>query len=271
MDSAPPERLLITGGSGRIGTLVAYALRDRYAITILDIRHPPLDLGLPFVQVDIACPDGLRQHFRDIDVVLHLAANPRNTASWQGIYADNILGTYNVFHAALAAGCSRVVFASSIHAVLGYPPRTRVSASMPPRAANSYGISKAWGELVARDCATSGSISMLCIRIGRLIHGDGRRLTRCQHELEYSVTERDLLRLIAACIAAPATVRYGIFHGISNQSSRFDMDTAVTLLDYRPIDNVFALAWRNPRGWASCLKSQLRAGLHRLRHELHPN
>jgi len=56
-----------------------------------------------------------------LDTVVHLAADPRYEAPWDGLLKNNIEGAYRVFEAALATGCRRVVFASSTHAVLGNP------------------------------------------------------------------------------------------------------------------------------------------------------
>ncbi|MDQ6860084.1 MAG: NAD-dependent epimerase/dehydratase family protein [Verrucomicrobiota bacterium] len=61
----------------------------------------------------------MKQACRGIDTVLHLAANPSLSATCDSILPDNIVGTYNTFVATKSAGCRRVVYASSIHAVSG--------------------------------------------------------------------------------------------------------------------------------------------------------
>jgi len=45
-------RVLITGGCGRIGTLLAQELGTKYAITLLDRVAPPATLPWPYIQAD---------------------------------------------------------------------------------------------------------------------------------------------------------------------------------------------------------------------------
>ena len=52
---------------------------------------------------------------------MHLAADPSPGADFYGSLLDrNVKSTYNAFHAARESGCQRVVYASSVNAVLGY-------------------------------------------------------------------------------------------------------------------------------------------------------
>ena len=57
-------------------------------------------------------------------IQVHLAATPGAPDDPEGFFGSllplNIIGCYNAFQAAAAAGCKRIVFASSVNAVLGY-------------------------------------------------------------------------------------------------------------------------------------------------------
>ena len=56
--------------------------------------------------------------------MIHLAADPSPEADWEtSLLANNIRGVVNIFRAASEAGCRRVVFASSVHAVGGFAGR----------------------------------------------------------------------------------------------------------------------------------------------------
>jgi nucleoside-diphosphate-sugar epimerase len=251
-------RILVTGGSGRIGGLVAANLQGRYDLTLLD-RRPPVDPSLPFVYADISLANALAPHFQDIDTVLHLAADPRSTAPWSSLFPNNIVGTYHVIQAACAAGCRRVVFASSLHAVLGYPLHVFIDSRTPPRPANLYGASKAWGEALARVYAAASSTSILCVRIGLVARPDAPQVTPGHPHLDRVVTERDLVNILAACIEAPANAHFGIFHAVSDRSSRrFDLRPAEELLGFVPLDNPRRLAWRNLRGMLRRARARLR-------------
>jgi len=244
METTHRPRVLVTGGCGRIGLLLARGLADRYALTLLDLCPPPRDFPLPFVQADIAQFDAIRSHFDDRDTIVHLAADPRPHAPWDSLLANNIIGVRNILEAACEAGCRRVILASSLHAVLGYLPEVVVRADMPPRPADLYGATKAWAETLGSYYAHQRGLSVICVRIGWL--KDPASLAPGDPYLDWVITPRDLVHLLACCIAAPTDLRYGVFHGLSaNHERRFDISEAQERLGYRPQDDAFALARRN--------------------------
>lgn len=244
METAHRPRVLITGGCGRIGLILAHDLADRYALTLLDLRPPPGDLRLPFVQADLARLDDLRRHFQGNAAVVHLAADPRPDAPWESLLPNNIIGVRNVLEAACEAGCRRVILASSLHAVLGYAPEVVVRADVPPNPVDLYGATKAWAEVLGSYYAHQRGLSVLCVRIGWLKAPSS--LAPGDPHLDKVITPRDLTHLLACCIEAPDSLRYGVFHGLSNnRRRRFDITTAQNALGYRPQDDAFALTRRN--------------------------
>lgn len=62
----------------------------------------------------------------------------------------NIGGTYHLYEAARQAHVKRIVFASSVHAVGFYEQLDVIDASVPQRPDTLYGLSKAFGEDLAR-------------------------------------------------------------------------------------------------------------------------
>lgn len=265
MTSATQPRILITGGCGRIGLLLARHLVERSSeadpplLTLLDHRPPPAKLTLAFVKADIAHYDAIRSYFEGQEIIVHLAANPCPNAPWESLLPNNIIGTYNVLQAAQEIGCRRVILASSLHAVLGYEPGIVVHADMPPRPANLYGVTKVWAEALGYRYAQQG-LSVLCVRIGWL--KEPSKLAPDDANLDLIITPRDLTHLLACCIAAPDSLRYGIFHGLSaNQVRRFAISEAQDRLGYQPQDDAFALAQRNYhivlRQWAGRIKRRM--------------
>src|SRR5205823_3551911 len=101
-----------------------------------------------------------------MDTVVHLAANPSATATWSQLLDANIIGAYNAFVAAKAAGCRRVIFASSIHAVSGYPADVQVKTTDPVNPGDLYGVSKCFGEALGRYMAEKEDLSVIALRIG---------------------------------------------------------------------------------------------------------
>ena len=242
-EAAAPRRVLLTGAAGRIGTNFRREMGGRYRLRLgIGPRDDPGETdGHEVMSFDIADPDACRVACREIDTVVHLAADPSPAADFYGSLLDNnIKGTYNVFRAAKDEGCRRVVFASSIHAVVGYPPDTQARTDMPPRPANMYGVSKCFGEAVAHVFAHTEGLSSIAIRIGAY---DAEWLRRGPGapELGAFVSHRDLNQLLVRCIEVPA-VRFAIVHGVSdNRYKRLDLASTRELLGYEPRDDAFKI------------------------------
>ncbi len=160
------RKILLTGAAGRIGSFLTRHLATRYDFVLTDVQPPADTNGFPFTAADISDLEAMRALCRDIDTVVHMAADPRTTASWDDLLAPNMIGVQNIFQAAHEAGCRRVIYASSVNAVAGYPRDVQVHTSMPVRPLNLYGASKAWGEAVACFYADQRGLSSICLRFG---------------------------------------------------------------------------------------------------------
>jgi nucleoside-diphosphate-sugar epimerase len=236
-------KVLITGAVGRIGSFLTQHLAECYQFVLSDL-HPPEDArGFPFVVADIADLEVMRRLCQGVDTVVHLAADPSTEATWESLLPRNIVGLYNIFQAAHEAGCRRVVFASSVNAVSGYPREMQVRTDMPVRPANLYGASKAWGEALACFFADQRGLSAICLRFGWVISRDSELLKTQRGLLGIALTYEDLAQLVAASIDAPDTLRFGVFHGVSNNRwKRLDISDTRAILGYAPEDDAFELA-----------------------------
>ncbi|MHC4268492.1 MAG: NAD-dependent epimerase/dehydratase family protein [Planctomycetota bacterium] len=237
------KKILITGAAGNIGSYLTQHFFGRYNLVLSDI-HQPVNLhGYPFLKADITDLDAMRSACQNIDTVLHLAADSSIKASWKSLQTRNIIGVYNVFQAAHEARCRRVIFASSAFVVLGYPEEIHVHTNMPVRPPNLYGASKAWGEAVARLYADQKGLSCICLRLGFVKNHDHPDIHPDDPMLDKVLTYRDLTKLVVTSIEAPDNLRFGIFHGLSdNRYKRLDIKDAITKLGYKPEDDAFVLA-----------------------------
>jgi nucleoside-diphosphate-sugar epimerase len=114
------RRVLVTGAAGNIGSYFAEHAHQKYALRLLVLESDDPSNIQSFGEVvtgDIRDLARMREVCQDIDTVVHLAADPDPSALWSNLLPLNIEGTYNTLVAAKAAGCRRVLFASSIHAV----------------------------------------------------------------------------------------------------------------------------------------------------------
>ncbi len=240
------EKLLITGAAGTIGRLLTEHLRDRYALVLTDKSEASPSADLPYVSADISDFEAVKRVFSahpGVHTVIHLAADIRTTAPWESLLPNNIVGTYNVFEAAHGAGCGRVLFASSINAVNGYPPDLQINTSMPVAPANLYGASKAWGEALGRFYADQKGMAVHCLRLGWVTPHDGEKLmTDAKNDLlQMAITHRDLVRLFESCLAS--SLPFGVFHGVSdNFWKRLDISDTRERTGYAPEDDAYVLA-----------------------------
>jgi uronate dehydrogenase len=161
-----PDRVLITGAAGRIGSDLRTGLRGAYALLrLLDVREQaPAGDGEEVVPADITDPAALGAAMEGIDAVVHLAGIPTD-APFDAILPANIVGTLRLFEAARDAGVRRVVFASSHHAGGFYPRSHQTRVADPPRPDSHYAVSKVFGEAVCRLYADKHGLEVACLRI----------------------------------------------------------------------------------------------------------
>ena len=237
------RRVLLTGAGGRIGTNFRRECGDRYALRLAERDGARLtDTGEGETLVfDIADLDACRAACAGIDTVVHLAADPSPRADFYGSLLDNnIKGVFNIFRAAKDAGCQRVIFASSINAVSGYPEDVQITPTMPTRPPNLYGVSKAFGESIASYFADGEGLSSICIRIGYYDAGNLDAPVTTQRLSTYT-SPRDLNALLVRAIETP-DIPFAIVHGVSgNRYQRLDLTATKELLDYAPQDDAFRL------------------------------
>jgi UDP-glucose 4-epimerase len=141
-------KLLVTGGAGYIGSVVAAQLiEDGHTVLVLDdLSTGHLDAvppGAQFIKGDLR--DGAAAVLADgVDAVLHFAAKSlvgesvaRPALYWQ----HNLGGTLALLEAMRAARVGRIVF-SSTAAVYGEPESVPIEETAPPRPTSPYGASK---------------------------------------------------------------------------------------------------------------------------------
>ena len=239
------RRVLLTGAAGKIGSFFLNAYIDAYDFSLTDIVEPAETEGAPFTLVDLSDFDAVRPLCDGIDTVVHLGADPNMDAPWESLLPNNVVATYNVFESARQAGCRRVVYASSINAVLGYPRDQQVHTSQPVYPINLYGATKCWGEALARYYSAAHGLSSLCLRFGAVQYPDSEMIHWDHEYVEIIQTLADNARLIAAAVEAGEDVLFGNFHGISdNRYKRLDMTDTKAILNYTPQDDAFEMARR---------------------------
>ena len=110
-------KVLVTGGSGFIGSHVVDKLRDRgVKVRIYDLIMPNFRDDIEYYQGSILDPDTLGAAMVEVDAVMHLAA----VADVKDVYefpeyseSINVRGTINVLEAARRGKVKRFVYGST--------------------------------------------------------------------------------------------------------------------------------------------------------------
>ena len=236
-------RLLITGGCGKIGSYFARFAADKYAIRVVDkVAWDTERLGpLPgeSLVVDLQSLEGCRKACEDIDMVIHLAADPSPEADFlDSLLPNNILAAYNMFRAAKEAGCKRFIFASSAHVVAAYPADVQINANMPVRPRNLYGVSKCFGEALAAYFAFNEGLPGVVLRIGAYLFPEEYEHLSSD-ELNAFLSPDDFNQLLIKCLETP-DITFAIAHAISdNRFKRLDLTETRQMLGYQPQADAF--------------------------------
>jgi nucleoside-diphosphate-sugar epimerase len=263
--SSAINTIMVTGGCGFIGVnFIRYLLREtEFAGRIVNVdklTYAANPASLADIQeefpdryrlsrTDICDRDALRRVFEEegVDSICHFAAESHVDRSiyWPDEFVQtNIIGTYNLMSAARVAGVRRVIYASSIHAVSGYPVDVQVKTSEPVNPGDLYGVSKCFGEALGRYFAEQEGMSVIALRIGAFQPLATAADPGSAGLLDAFVSRRDLNQLIVRCVD-DETLLFAIFHGLSNNRyKRLDVSDARALLGYEPRDD---LAAENPQ------------------------
>lgn len=234
--SSSITRVLITGAAGNLGFKLRSHLErsDRCALTLLDWQ-PGTDPAI--IRADISRYDeSWVRHFTGQQVVVHLAANPSQWATWEELQGPNVDGLIHVFEAAAACGVERVIYASSSSVMRGYGNvKGPLSADLPMRPINNYQASKAFGERLARRYAEHYGLSVICMRIGLIRQGENRP-TGSYFDQRFWLSNRDFCQGMQKAILATDVTFAVLFLSSDNADPLLDLGETRRLLGYRPED-----------------------------------
>lgn len=242
--------VLIAGAAGLVGRILWDGLSDRYTLRGLDRRR---DRTRGIRRGDVRRPRTIARAFDGVDTVVDLAAGASLKLPWDEAVLD-CSGRVNVLEAAREHGVRRYVFASSNH-VSGLYDSERPYADIlagsydgldpaaiplidpdaPPRPDGPYAVGKVFAEAAARYYAERHGLSCLCLRIGAVTPSG--RPTRPMHYAKL-LSHADLVQLVVCAIGAPATVRFGVYYGVSANTWRiYDIENARREIGYEPQDD----------------------------------
>ena len=226
-------KIVVTGGSGRVGRHVVSCLARDHEVLNADLAPPSnAEDGVNWVRADVMQLDDLRQAFQSADVVIHLAALDYDWGCPDEAYINvNTRGSWHVLQAAEEAGVRRVVLCSSI-SICGlqemrpdWKPQTLpIDETHDNRPVYAYGVSKQIAELMGQSFVRRGSMEVVMIRplaailpetleqYVQFVDAPDRRW------LFYYITAEDLARAFKAAAEVPGINGESFYIGADDSS-----------------------------------------------------
>lgn len=218
--------ILVTGSGGVIGSVLQNKLD--HIITYFDL--PDFDARDYRQLLEMA---------RGHDAIVHLAWDT-STDNFRSdhLNQENILKTFNVYKAAVEAGVSRVVMASSVHADK-FTDRRITGLLKPydlPLPDSPYGAGKVMMEALGRYYADTKGLEVICIRFGG-VNSEDLPPEGPNSERQVWLSHNDCSRLVAACLEAPNIPgNFQIIYGVSDNVNRIHDNS--NPLGWEPVDGI---------------------------------
>ena len=230
-------RVLVTGAAGAIGSVVTPGLCDLgHEVVGLDLVPEPEGFTGDWHTVDCADVDAVMAAFaaQPLDAVVHLAGIGEECSLPEAM-TSHVLTTAAVLDAMVAHQVTRLVYASSNHAV-GRTPRRElgsepISIDALPRPDTFYGVAKVAAEALMHLYADRYAFDTVSCRIGSFL--DEPTTAR---GLSTWLSPADGVRMVEAALTAPAP-GFAVLYGISaNTRAWWDLEPG-RRLGYDPQDD----------------------------------
>ena len=169
-------KILITGGSGFIGLRLYKLLKNKFHVTIFDIRQP-VESEVNFISGSIHDDQKLSESIQGKDIVIHLAAavGVKNTETNPITTLDtNIIGTKKILENCAKHKIKKIIFSSSSE-VYGEPKKIPTDELQTPIPITTYGISKLAGEEYVKTFAKTYNFKYSILRFFNAV-GPGQSL-----------------------------------------------------------------------------------------------
>jgi uronate dehydrogenase len=227
------NRLLMTGAAGGLGKEMRSRLLTNCNVLRLSdlVDFGPAQTGEEVALVDLADAEAMLKLLDGVDAVVHFGGVSVEQP-FHKILQPNIVGAYNLYEAARKKGVKRIIFASSNHVTGFYRTNEVVTPDMPMRPDTYYGLSKAFGENLARFYFDRYGIETACLRIGSSFTEP-----RDRRMLATWMSYGDLHRMITACLETPV-LGHTVVYGISDNAIKWWDNTAAAHIGFRALDSV---------------------------------
>jgi uronate dehydrogenase len=237
-----PKRVLVTGSTGAIGSVVAQHLLERGHQVRGFARRPSPGLK-DYVVGDLSDQDAVRRAVKGMEVVVHLGAYPNDADFLDVLLEPNVRGLFHVCDAAREFKVQRLSLASTLQTVAGHgsPPRS-IRIEEGPAPTNHYALTKVWAEEMGKMVARVHGISVVNVRIGWLPRNpkeaDGLKSAEegPDHFFSHADAQRFYERVVESPKPGPGEAVTVFATSRPAHTERLDLEPARSILGYEPQD-----------------------------------
>jgi len=164
-------KTLVTGGAGFIGSnLVDKLIEENHRVIIIDNlstgKEANINPRAELHKLDIRNLKEIEPLFKEVDVVFHLAAQPRIQPSIVDpleSHSNNVVGTLNVLQASRTAGIKKLIYSASSSAY-GDQKKLPLKEDMPTHPKSPYSLFKLIGEYYCKLFNELYGLPTVCLR-----------------------------------------------------------------------------------------------------------
>lgn len=229
-----PMNIALSGAAGNLGSILRTALPELgYRVRCAGGRSAltPLFPDEDIMHGDLRDPLVVDQLLDGMDVLVHMAGTSVERPLPE-IIENNLVALHAVYEGARRHGVKRIVFASSNHAFGMYPVDQTLRQGAAYRPDGFYGLSKVWGEGMARMYWDKHGIESVCLRIGSASETPPAN----RRHLSTWLGVDDLIQLVQCAIEAP-DVGYAEVWGVSANSRAYCDMSEPNQIGYVPRQN----------------------------------
>jgi len=225
------SKVVVTGGSGRVGRYVVDELARAFDVTNADLVKS--DADVEYAHADVMDLESVRRVTKGADAVVHLAAIDFDwKAAPEEYIRVNTLGSWHVLQAAAENDVKKVVLCSSISACglsemrpEWTPQALQVDERHELRPVQAYSVSKQIMETMGRAMATGTGMDVICLRpmavvLPETLHEYTAFIDDPNtHWLYYYVHARDVATGFRRALEVEG-LKYGVFFLSADDTSR---------------------------------------------------
>ena len=226
------SRILLTGAGGSAGSELRKSLNGwKDIIRVSDIANlGEANDGEEVFECDLGNKDAVMKLVEGCDNIVHLGGQSLEH-SFDTILNANIKGVYNIYEAARIHGVKRILFASSNHVTGFHKRETLLDAKSEFRPDSMYGVSKGYGELLARYYWDKFGIETAVVRIGYCFSKPVNKRT-----MTIWMSFNDFTSMVKQVFETPR-VAYTVIYGASNNKEKWWDNHLSSYIGWNPEDS----------------------------------